>query len=95
MVYIVDENLGKIDIIRKYTIWKYYKQTVGVGTFSVTIPVESEQKYLLDRSKTYFILFEDADDSFFGKIQKVEYTSDEEINRGIVISGRPFSFGNS
>lgn len=88
MVYIIDENLVKVDIIRKYTIWEYYKQTVGTGTFSVTIPVESEQKYLLDRSKTYFILFQDADDSFFGKIQKVEYTSDEEVNRGIVISGR-------
>lgn len=85
MIYILDEDFKKIDILRKFTFWQYVRKARDIGTFEIDIPIATEQKYLLDKTKTYFVLF---DDEVFGKIQSVKYSSDSETDAGIVIGGQ-------
>lgn len=91
MIEILNSNLKKLDILRKYTFSQYENKAREIGTFKVYAQVEDENLYLLDKSQTYYVLF---DGKIFGKIENVKYDSDSEFDRTIELSGRlaPYIF---
>lgn len=85
MIEILDENLKKIDILRKYTFAQYTDKFREIGTFKIDARLEKENLYLLDKTKEYYVLF---DSSVFGKIEDVKKVSDSEYERTLELSGR-------
>ena len=91
MIEILNSNLKKLDILRKYTFSQYENKAREIGTFKVHAQAEEENLYLVDKSQIYYILF---DGKIFGKIENVKYDSDSEFDRVIELSGRlaPYIF---
>lgn len=89
MIEILDSNLKKIALLKKYTFSQYTEKFRGIGTFKVNIRLVDENLYLLDDTKTYFILF---DDTVFGKIENIKKQSDSEYEKVATISGRLANF---
>lgn len=89
MIEILDNNLKKIALLKKYTFSQYTEKFRGIGTFKVNIRLVDENLYLLDDTKTYFILF---DGTVFGKIENVKKESDSEYEKIATISGRLANF---
>lgn len=91
MIEILNSNLKKLDILRKYTFSQYENKAREIGTFKVHAQAEEENLYLVDKSQVYYILF---DGKIFGKIENVKYDSDSEFDRVIELSGRlaPYIF---
>lgn len=89
MIEILDSNLKKIALLKKYTFSQYTEKFRGIGTFKVNIRLVDENLYLLDDTKTYFILF---DGIVFGKIENIKKQSDSEYERIATISGRLANF---
>lgn len=85
MIEILNENLKKIDILRKYTFAQYTRKFREVGTFQINARLEKENLYLLEKDKEYYVLF---DSKIFGKIEDIKKESDSEYERIIVLSGR-------
>lgn len=85
MIEILNENLKKIDILRKYTFAQYTRKFREIGTFQINARLEKENLYLLEKDKEYYVLF---DGKIFGKIEDVKKESDSEYERTIVLSGR-------
>ena len=85
MIEILDENLKKVDILRKYTFAQYNDKFREVGTFKINARIVQENLYLLDKTKEFYVLF---DDSVFGKVESVKRESDSEYEQTIVLSGR-------
>lgn len=85
MIEILNENLKKIDILRKYTFAQYTRKFREIGTFQINVRLEKENLYLLEKDKEYYVLF---DSKIFGKIEDVKKESDSEYERTIVLSGR-------
>lgn len=85
MIEILNENLKKIDILRKYTFAQYTRKFREVGTFQINARLEKENLYLLEKDKEYYVLF---DSKIFGKIEDIKKESDSEYERTIVLSGR-------
>lgn len=88
MIRILDTNLRFVDYIRKYTFNQYSVKFRGIGTFSINVRLVSENLYLLDKTKQFFVLFDGKTDRQFGIIEKAEKSSDSENEQIIVISGR-------
>lgn len=85
IIHILDNNLKKIDILRKYTFLQYEDKARELGSFKVLAELVDENTYLLDSSKQFYILF---DDRIFGKIEDIVDDSDGEFENTITISGR-------
>lgn len=85
MIEILDENLKKVDILRKYTFAQYNDKFREVGTFKINVRIVQENLYLLDKTKEFYVLF---DGTVFGKVENVKRESDSEYEQTIVISGR-------
>lgn len=85
MIEILDYNLRKKDILRKYTFCQYERCFRDIGEFTINAVLEDENKYLLDKSQQYYILFNSQD---FGMIESVEKDSDSEYEKTITIKGR-------
>lgn len=85
MIEILDSNLKKIALLKKYTFSQYTEKFRGIGTFQVNIRLVEENLYLLDDTKTYFILF---DGTVFGKIENIKKESDSEYEKIATLSGR-------
>lgn len=85
MIEILDENLKKVDILRKYTFAQYNDKFREVGTFKINARIVQENLYLLDKTKEFYVLF---DDTVLGKIENVKRESDSEHEQTIVLSGR-------
>lgn len=85
MIEILDENLKKVDILRKYTFVQYNDKFREVGTFKINARIVQENLYLLDRTKEFYVLF---DGTVFGKVENVKRESDSEYEQTIVLSGR-------
>lgn len=84
MIEILDRNLKKKDILRKYTFAQYVNKFRDVGTFKVNAQLIEENLYLLDKDEQYYFLF---DGKIFGMVQSVKKTGDEEFGKVIEIQG--------
>lgn len=85
IIHILDNNLKKLDILRKYTFLQYTDEARNTGSFKVLAQLVPENNYLLDSDKQYYILF---DDEVFGKIEDVVDDSDGEYSNTITLTGR-------
>ena len=85
MIEILNENLKKVDILRKYTFAQYEDNFREVGTFRINARLVNENLYLLDKTKEFYILF---DGTVFGKIEDIKRESDSEYEKTVVLSGR-------
>lgn len=85
MIEILDENLKKVDILRKYTFAQYSDRFRDVGTFVINVRILRENLYLLNKNKQYYVLF---DGKVFGKIESIKRNSDSEYEKMIELRGR-------
>lgn len=85
MIRILNKDLRFVSYMRKHTFAQWTEKFRGIGTFQINARLEDENIYLLDKSQQYFVLF-DADN--FGIIEKIEKSSDSELEKTIVLSGR-------
>ena len=49
MIEVLDRNLKKIDILRKYTFSQYVKEFRDIGTFKINAQLIDENLYLLNK----------------------------------------------
>lgn len=80
IIEVLDANLLKLDIIRKFTYCSYTKQVRGIGKFTIDAVLDDENKYLLG-GEQYYVLF---DSYVFGKVKKI---SKDEENTNIRLEG--------
>lgn len=85
MIEILDENLRKIDVLRKYTFAQYTNKFRDIGTFTIDAKVTEENMYLVDDEKEFYVLF---DGIIFGKILKITRDSNSEYEKVIKIQGK-------
>ena len=85
MIEILDSNLKKVDILRKYTFSQYVDKFREVGTFKLNVRIEQENLYLMDETEQYYVLF---DGKMFGRIDKVKKDSDSEFEKVLEITGQ-------
>ena len=85
MIQIMDDNFRIIDILRKYTFSQYEQYFRNIGTFTLYVRNENENKYLLNRNEQYYVLFER---DVIGKIESVKKDSDSEYENILEIKGR-------
>jgi microcystin-dependent protein len=107
MLWIFDENLRRIGLLRQYEMAQWSNKFRDIGTFSINARYVDENLFLLDKTKTYYILLYMSSDetkseqwntshNVFGKIEKVSKEDDEDADYPsiIKIEGRlmPFLF---
>lgn len=85
MIEILDENLKKISILRKYTYAHYEQRIREIGTFEIKCPIDDEILFLMDKTKRYYVIF---NDEVFGKITEVSRDSDSEWEKTVDIKGQ-------
>lgn len=85
MIEILNYNLVKTNIIRKYTFCQYERCFRDIGEFTINAILDDENIYLLDKTKQYYVLF---DSKYFGMIENIEKDSDSEYDKTITIKGR-------
>lgn len=85
MIEILNYNLVKTNIIRKYTFCQYERCFRDIGEFTINVILDDENIYLLDKTKQYYVLF---DSKYFGMIENIEKDSDSEYDKTITIKGR-------
>lgn len=87
MIYVLDENLKIIDILRKYNFAQYINKFRSIGTFQINAQLVDENIYLLDETKQYYILF-DNNEYVFGQITKIKQSGEGDNNKEIIIEGK-------
>ena len=85
LVYILDEQLRKIDLLKKYTFVQYTDKVRKVGTFKINARIVKDNLYLLDKKRQFFVLF---DHRLIGEVKKVTRDSDSEYEKVITIEGK-------
>lgn len=84
MIMILDDTMRIIDILRKYEYSQYEFKAREIGTFTINAMLDKENLYLMDKTKNYYVLF---DDDVFGVIESVKRESDSETSRVFTIKG--------
>lgn len=107
MLLIFNENLRRVGSLRKYEMAQWNNKFRDIGTFSINARYVDENLFLLDKTKTYYVLLYMSNDktesdswntlhNVFGKIEKVSKENDEDADypSTIKIEGRlmPFLF---
>lgn len=107
MLWIFNENLRRVGSLRKYEMAQWNNKFRDIGTFSINARYVDENLFLLDKTKTYYVLLYMSNDktksdswntlhNVFGKIEKVSKENDEDADypSTIKIEGRlmPFLF---
>lgn len=107
MLWIFNENLRRVGSLRKYEMAQWNNKFRDIGTFSINARYVDENLFLLDKTKTYYVLLYMSNDktksdswntlhNVFGKIEKVSKENDEdaEYPSTIKVEGRlmPFLF---
>lgn len=107
MLWIFNENLRRVGLLRQYEMAQWSNKFRDVGTFSINARYVDENLFLLDKTKTYYVLLYMSNDktksdnwntlhNVFGKIEKVSKENDEDADypSTIKIEGRlmPFLF---
>lgn len=91
MLWIFDEQLRRIKILRQYEMAQWSNKFREIGTFSINARYVQENLYLLDKTKIYYILLYSSNDetksddwnakhNVFGKIEKVSKEDDEDAD---------------
>jgi hypothetical protein len=107
MLWIFNENLRRVGSLRKYEMAQWNNKFRDIGTFSINARYVDENLFLLDKTKTYYVLLYMSNDKIksdswntlhnvFGKIEKVSKENDEDADypSTIKVEGRlmPFLF---
>lgn len=96
MIEILDGFLKKIDILRRYTIAQYIEEFRDIGNFTISVPIIDENKYLLDSSKQYYVLFETKrngeDKQLLGIVDKITKNADSDYENEYTLTGRMAQF---
>lgn len=107
MLWIFNENLRRVGSLRKYEMAQWNNKFRDIGTFSINARYVDENLFLLDKTKTYYVLLYMSNDktksdswntlhNVFGKIEKVSKENEEDADypSTIKIEGRlmPFLF---
>lgn len=82
MLWIFNENLRRVGSLRKYEMAQWNNKFRDIGTFSINARYVDENLFLLDKTKTYYVLLYMSNDktksdswntlhNVFGKIEKV------------------------
>lgn len=85
IIEVLDSNLKKIDIVRKYTFVQYTECFRDIGTFKILLRNEAENLYLLDSTEQYYFLF---DSKVLGRVDNIEKSDDSEYDKTIEVSGK-------
>lgn len=85
LIYVLDEQFKKIDLLRKYTFAQYTDMFRNIGTFTINARIVKENLFLLDKTKQYYILF---DNKIVGEVKNVTRDSDSEYEKVITITGK-------
>lgn len=85
MIDILDANFHIVDILRKYGFSQFEIKAREIGQFQINVPIDDDVLYLLDKTKQYYILF---NEKYFGKVTNVKRDSDSEYKRTIKITGK-------
>jgi hypothetical protein len=107
MLWIFNENLRRVGLLRQYEMAQWSNKFRDIGTFSINARYVDENLFLLDKTKTYYVLLYMSNDktksdswntlhNVFGKIEKVSKENDEDADypSTIKVEGRlmPFLF---
>lgn len=96
MIEILDSFLKKVDILRKYTYAQYTEEFRGIGSFKINVPIIEENKYLLDDTEQYYVLFDTKrngkNKKILGVVDKVEKEADSDYDNQYTLSGRMVQF---
>ena len=57
MIEVLNYNLVKTNILRKYTFCQYERCFRDIGEFKINAVLDDENTYLLDKTKQYYMLF--------------------------------------
>lgn len=85
LIYILDEQFRKIDLLRKYTFSQYSDMFRDIGTFTINARIVNENLYLLDKDRQFYVLF---DERLIGQVENVQRDSDSEYEKVIAITGK-------
>lgn len=94
MIWILDENLKKETILRKYTMAQFVEKAREIGTVKINAVYCDENMYLLNKNKTYYVLYQQKNSyPLLAKIEKAEKEDDEDADypNTIVLEGRSMS----
>lgn len=96
MIIILDSYFKKVDILRKYTFAQFTEQFRGIGSFSINVPMIEENKYLLNESEQFYVLYETIrfgkNTYLMGVIDKIERNSESDYGDEYKILGRMIQF---
>lgn len=56
MLWIFNENLRRVGSLRKYEMAQWNNKFRDIGTFSINARYVDENLFLLDKTKTYYVL---------------------------------------
>ena len=87
MIYILDESLKIVDILRKYNFAQYNNRFRDIGAFKINARLVDENIYIMDETKQYYVLF-DFDEYIFGQVTKVKQSGEGDNDKEIVIEGK-------
>lgn len=87
MIWILDKNLKKTHLLKRYKTAQFVENAREVGEFNIDVVFCEENMYLLNSSETYYILYdqENCDYPLFGKIEKVKKENEEDADYPDVI----------
>lgn len=101
MIWIFDEKLRKIKPLKQFEMAQWSNKFRDIGTFTINARYVEENLYLLDKTKTYYVMLYTGDDetktdlqntynNVFGKIEKVskEDEQDADFPSTIKVEGR-------
>ena len=98
MIEILNSNLKRIDILRRYSFAQYTEKFRDVGTFELHIPMSDEMKYLFDETEQYYFLFDtkyhSTDKKILGVLDKISKASSDssDYDNEVTITGRMSQF---
>lgn len=85
LIYILDEKMRKIDMLRKYTFAQYSDMARDVGTFTINARIVEENLFLLNKNRKFYVLF---DSRIIGEVNNITRDSDSEYEKVITITGK-------
>lgn len=92
MIYILNDDFKKIEILKKYNFAQYIQKFRDIGTFTINAQLVNENKYLLDETKDYYILFDEDNEYIFGKITNVQQSGEGDNTKEIILKGQLSTF---
>lgn len=92
MIHILNDDFKKIEILKKYNFAQYIQKFRDVGTFTINAQLVDENKYLLDETKEYYVLFDESGEYIFGKVTEVKQSGESDNTKEIIIKGNLSKF---